>query len=74
MRTGRVKKPNLPQSQMFSSYALAGGMVLALALGMSGCSNSDKTRKPQTAEAGFVVVKAETVEVPVTLPGRTAAF
>jgi len=74
MRTGRVKKPNLPQSPMFSSYALAGGMVLALALGMSGCSNSDKTRKPQTAEAGFVVVKAETVEVPVTLPGRTAAF
>ena len=74
MRASRVKKPDLPRSPIFSSYALSGAIMLTFALSVSGCSKSDKGRKPQTAEAGFVVVKAETVEVPVTLSGRTAAF
>jgi len=74
MQACRVKKPDLPRSLFVSFSALPGAMLLALALGTSACSKSDNARKPQTAEAGFVVVKAESVEVPVTLSGRTAAF
>jgi membrane fusion protein, multidrug efflux system len=53
-----------------SAYAVA--VVLALAL--AGCGKSDQGRKPPTPEAGYVVVKTETVVIPVTLAGRTAAF
>ncbi len=74
MRACRVKKPNPPRSPFSKIPALPGAMMLLLALCAAACSKSDNTRKPQTAEAGFVIVKAESVEVPVTLSGRTAAF
>lgn len=44
------------------------------ALVLAGCGVSEQSRKPATPEAGYVVVKSETVALPVTLAGRTAAF
>ncbi len=49
---------------------LAAGAVLLFA----GCSKSDGARKPQTPEAGYIIVKSEAVALPMTLAGRTAAF
>jgi membrane fusion protein, multidrug efflux system len=48
--------------------------AIALCFGVAGCSKSDGARKPPPAEAGYVVVKTESVSLPVTLAGRTAAF
>ncbi|MEP6784595.1 MAG: efflux RND transporter periplasmic adaptor subunit [Sphingomonadales bacterium] len=41
---------------------------------MSACAKKDDSRKSGPIEAGFVVVKNESVAIPVTLAGRTAAF
>lgn len=48
--------------------------AVALAFTIGACSKSDGARKPPPAEAGYIVVKAEPVTLPVTLAGRTAAF
>lgn len=53
---------------------MIGAGAIALSLALSGCSNGKDQRKTGTAEAGYVVVKAEPVAIPVILAGRTAAF
>lgn len=52
-----------------------GGLSAAIAvtLAASGCAKPEAP-KPGPPEAGFVVIKAEAVPLPVTLAGRTAAF
>ncbi|WP_200957938.1 efflux RND transporter periplasmic adaptor subunit [Sphingomonas sp. Root710] len=47
-------------------------VVLATALTLMGCSKEKPS--PPTPEAGYVVVKTESVPLLVELPGRTAAF
>lgn len=49
-------------------------MTILFALSMSACAKKDDSRKSGPIEAGFVVVKNESVAIPVTLAGRTAAF
>ncbi len=48
-------------------------VLLATAIGLSACGKQD-AKKPPIAEAGYVVVKSESVALPLTLAGRTAAF
>lgn len=47
-------------------------MILTLAV--TGCSKEKEQRRGGTPEAGYVVVKTESVAIPVVLAGRTAAF
>jgi membrane fusion protein (multidrug efflux system) len=56
-----------------STQAGTHAAAIAIVLAASACAKQED-RKPQTAEAGYVVVKTESVELPVTLAGRTAAF
>jgi membrane fusion protein (multidrug efflux system) len=51
-----------------------GGVALLAALALAGCGGGKKERPEVTPEAGFIVVKAESVPLMVELAGRTAAF
>ncbi|UVO53138.1 efflux RND transporter periplasmic adaptor subunit [Sphingomonas sp. SUN039] len=51
-----------------------GGIAVLAAIALGGCSKGESKRTPTTPEAGYVVVKAQSVAVPVVLAGRTAAF
>lgn len=53
------------------NFAVLGAASLSLAL--AGCAKSAPERRG-VPEVGYVIVKTETVEIPVTLAGRTAAF
>jgi len=56
-----------------TSLARASILPIAVcALSLSACSKEKK--KPPTPEAGFVVMKSETVPLVIELAGRTAAF
>lgn len=48
--------------------------MICAAIGLASCADGKAEQKPQTPEAGYIVVKAEAIEIPVTLPGRTAVF
>ncbi|RVT89367.1 efflux RND transporter periplasmic adaptor subunit [Sphingomonas crocodyli] len=47
--------------------------LLAATVVLSSCGKKDDQKRP-TPEAGYIVVKAESVALPVELPGRTSAF
>jgi membrane fusion protein, multidrug efflux system len=47
---------------------------LLLTAFLSACSPSAADRKPPTPEAGYIVLRQETVSLPVVLAGRVAAF
>lgn len=47
--------------------------LLALGFAVAGCGAKEKP-KPPTPEAGFVVLKSESVPLAIELPGRTSAF
>lgn len=49
-------------------------VVVLIALSLSACSKENGAARKEVAEAGYVIVKSESVEIPVTLAGRTAAF
>ena len=48
--------------------------VLALALALSACAKKPVKPPPRVPEVGFVVMKAETVPLPLELAGRTSAY
>lgn len=48
--------------------------VLALALALSACAKKPAKPPPRVPEVGFVVMKSETVPLPIELAGRTSAF
>ena len=52
------------------TYATA----ILIALTLAGCSKGNDASKKAPVEAGYVVVKSESVAIPVTLAGRTSAF
>ena len=52
------------------TYATA----ILIALTLAGCSKGNDAPKKAPVEAGYVVVKSESVAIPVTLSGRTSAF
>ncbi|TZG29549.1 efflux RND transporter periplasmic adaptor subunit [Sphingomonas montanisoli] len=47
--------------------------LLAATMLLSSCGKKDEQKRP-TPEAGYIVVKTESVALPVELPGRTSAF
>jgi len=49
-----------------------GGLILAACAMLAGCTKEKPT--PPPPEAGFVVMRAESVPLFIELPGRTAAF
>ena len=49
-------------------------LPILLALSLAACAKKDEKGPPPTPEAGYVVVKTETVPLFVELAGRTAAF
>lgn len=56
-----------------STLPRATALLILLPLALAGCSAKEE-RKPPTPEAGFVVLKNESVPLFVELAGRTAAF
>ena len=57
-----------------SNHAVPGLILIATAL-LAGCGDKGKEDKPKpTPEAGFVVLRTETVPLFIELPGRTAAY
>lgn len=48
--------------------------VLALALALSACAKKPAKPPPRIPEVGFVVMKPETVPLPIELAGRTSAY
>lgn len=54
---------------------LVRALLLAVALLVAGCAaKSDNKRKPETPEAGYVVIQSGAVALPTELAGRTTAF
>ena len=49
-------------------------LICALGALLASCSSGDKKGAPPTPEAGYVVVQSQSVSLPVTLAGRTAAY
>ena len=49
-------------------------LTLVLALLSTACTKDEKDRKPPTPEAGFIVVKSESIAIPLILAGRTSAY
>ncbi len=48
--------------------------ILALALALSGCAKKPVKPPPRVPEVGFVVMKSESVPLPIELAGRTSAY
>ena len=53
---------------------IVNGVVMAMALVLAACGASKAPPSKPTPEAGFIVVKTQSVEIPTELAGRTAAF
>jgi membrane fusion protein, multidrug efflux system len=65
----------ISRGNVFSLRAMPCVAIVVMAMLLAGCSNKDDdARKPGPVEAGYVVMRTQAVEIPVTLAGRTAAF
>ena len=53
---------------------LRSGLAVVALAALAACSNSSAKKDPPTPEAGYVVLKTESVTLPIVLAGRTSPF
>ena len=58
--------------QFFAARRLS--PIITCGLVLAGCSSKPQQPPKRTPEAGYIVLKAESVELPVVLAGRTSAY
>ncbi len=67
-----ISRTMFPSATPFTG-AYAAAAILGV-LGLSGCAKENGPPKKGPVEAGYVVVKSESVALPLVLAGRTSAF